>query len=1431
METLLTGTDQDGYFSCRGLAGLYLLGVLPCQPPNIVDHTIIPAPEPIADAGDGAAKEEVNALSHALADAAASAAGLGDQTHAAAHSDDQPSAAPEAGVPSVLPAQGTEGSDSRADALVHAVPSSGSGGGSGAGDGSVVRAPMLRRGGQRMNGVKESSVVGVQVSMLALARSSSWEDEIEKVQSVSAHWQGADAVVSEANEALALVVWRVKYRRALEMLQMQQGMQREKMAATAADAGEKRAQASGEAAAAQRELEEAQASGGGEVDAREVQVAQTQKKLQVAEENLAQALEAADALAQEAAQAQAELDLLRLSTRRDLMPDQVCMSSGRMRTLTTKVMQKLSHSFSQMLPDIAPWGGGEDGGWAELSSAERDASAAYVKAAELEQQSAAEAQEALAAAAAATAATSAAAAELKEAKSMAAGNIAELAQAHASNKGVSDEAAKRAALASEAAESAKVAAKDAALKAAELEAAVEAGERKRTSRWSTRRVLLPPGGRLGLRLLVCPALEPQQSIVALSWNPAYQVLLRMVVLTPWGHRTTYLQPQSISSEPFSTNLLGSPTQPNGKFLVSEQPRALMGFDDATDGGPVLCACWGHASSGNFKIAVTMATKGPTKEEQEAAKACATASRHTFYKAVQFNNAAVERALGGGKGDAKKKQDSGKAPNSVQDPRLQIQLRVFSNSGGVQLFCPERDGFFRSGEWNGCLLSSEMQKALPFLDGNEHMAKIETLLNANDVTGAWKEWKSFKRSGTGLDEDIQKLRTMVFATQTRLIACADESLKEAADLQKQGKIFEARAAWMSSQEHLTNAGVIAEKTVFDNFSNVRGRVLPADDDVQDEQEVLIDRSIALKYADSLAQTHKGVKNSEVVMRVLRRMNMKLLNFCWEHWCEVVAYQQKLRESARRVLKRMTNMKLALAFETWVHEWTVQKKSEELLKRIMGHCLDDHLVEWMHTVQEQLAGRRVERARLDQAYAGAETALLIAAGLRERKMLHDTERKCYGYLLTIKWEADDMVSSVASPAPGRAFVGFDAETAEDVDWDAFTARHAERHKLRPSVFPRLASQMKEEATHFLGKVKPLRDDCSVDVPGVLRWVLKARQLLREAAFSSMPDVAIVSLVASRKGHVEEMAEKCRRLAVSAVEVLRRAQWLGESALIKAEEYMLDLRVPPALMQLVEAEKRLRQASAMSKRPAILSVKVRALGALKLFRAIARRAQAAGARGDDTAWSQLADQRFQGEITFARLLDDMKTQMENLRSEVAALARSALLSAQRYLEGGGAGGEVAEGADAFSGGDYPAARASLVLCREYCEKLEELDLELDARQQMTARIDEAEAALARGDKRLEEGWAAQEEGALIEARDLLRAAGHEFEAAYAVLRRTQQVHAYEEGLQALESTVYERGLEQLREAVIQLKEKGDPAAARECIAAADQVGVGGGVLVCVP
>jgi hypothetical protein len=1183
METLLTGTDQDGYFSCRGLAGLYLLAVLPCKPPHILDHTLLPSPEPLADE-PGCVGAEARALS---ADALA--------------------AEPEVAWCS-------------------------------AGDGEFVRAPLLRENKEKV----------VQVSMLALARSSSWQDEIENVKSVSAHWQGAETVVPGADAELALVVESVRYRKALEMLQVQQGMQQEQIKSRAASAREQLARASDQAAAAQREMEETQAVGAGELDDLVVRVAQTQEQLKSAEAQHAEASEAVAAVDIDAAQTQAQLHHL-MSTPRD---PKVHQSATRMRALIKGAMQQLSHSFSQiLLPGIAPWGGGEDGGWEALSAAERAASAVYVKAAELEKQCAAAAREAMATSSAATTAALAAASELKEARSIAAGNVAQLSQRHVEKKKLSAEAQKQAAATAEAAEAAKVAAKDAALKAAELEAAVEAGERTRTSRWSSRRVLLPPGGRLGMRLLVCPALEQQQSIVALTWNPAYAVILRMVVLTPWGQRITYLQPQSISSDPFSIKLHGSPTPPNGKFLVSEHPRAIMGFDDGTDGGPVLCACWGHASSGNFKITVSMATKGPTKEQQEAAKACATSSRNSFYKAMQFTNESVERALsqGGGRSGTQQELNCGKAPTRVQDPRLQIQLRVFSHNGGMQLFCPGPDGFFRSGEWNGCLVSSALQKALPFLDGNEHREKVQRLINENDVTGAWKQWKTFKRSGTGLDEDVEELRTMVFATKKRLIACAQESLRKIGELQKERKIHEARAAWMAAQEHLTNAGVIADKVQFDNFSNVKGRILPADNDVEDEQEVLIDRSIALEYADSLAQAHKEVKNCEVVLRILRRMSMKLLNFCWEHWCDHVAHQQKLRESARRVLKRIKNMCLALALESWVHQWNVQKGTRELLQRIMGHSLDDHWLMWMHTVQELSAGRRAERKRLDEAYADAENALLIASGLCEHKMLHEKERKCYGFLLSMQWEDDDLVSSVEQRKPGRALIGFDADNVEDVDCEVFTARHAEKHKLHPSVFSRLANDLKQQAQHFLGHVKPLCDENCVDVPAVLSWIYESRQQQRQAAQSSISDAAIVSLIASRRGQLEEMAEKCRRLAVTAVEVWRRARWLGEKALVRAEKYMLAQHVALALLQVAEAERRLGQANALSKRPAMVSVKVRALAALKLFRGIAHRAESAGARGDGATWSQLQDPRFEAEITFTRLLDVMKKQVENMHVEV--------------------------------------------------------------------------------------------------------------------------------------------------------------------------------------
>ena len=194
-----------------------------------------------------------------------------------------------------------------------------------------------------------------------------------------------------------------------------------------------------------------------------------------------------------------------------------------------------------------------------------------------------------------------------------------------------------------------------------------------------------------------------------------------------------------------------------------------------------------------------------------------------------------------------------------------------------------------------------------------------------------------------------------------------------------------------------------------------------------------------------------------------------------------------------------------------------------------------------------------------------------------------------------------------------------------------------------------------------------------------------------------------------------------------------------------------------------------------------------------------------------------------------------METLRVELTALARCSLLHAQQHLEGVSiADAETPDGdtttssssdtttttTTTFSAGDYDAARASLALCQEYCRKLDEAGLYLEQRQQTAARIAEAEAALARGDKRLEEGWVAQEEGALIEARDLLRAARHEFEAAFASRRRTQPLDTYEQGLKALERSVYERGLEQLRAAVTQLKVNGDPAAARESIATANQI-----------
>ena len=46
------------------------------------------------------------------------------------------------------------------------------------------------------------------------------------------------------------------------------------------------------------------------------------------------------------------------------------------------------------------------------------------------------------------------------------------------------------------------------------------------------------------------------------------------------------------------------------------------------------------------------------------------------------------------------EDAPKPPKNILDPRLQVQLHVFSHNGGTQSFCPERDGFVRSAQAPG-----------------------------------------------------------------------------------------------------------------------------------------------------------------------------------------------------------------------------------------------------------------------------------------------------------------------------------------------------------------------------------------------------------------------------------------------------------------------------------------------------------------------------------------------------------------------------------------------------------------------------------------------------------------------------------------------------------------------------------------------------------
>ena len=351
----------------------------------------------------------------------------------------------------------------------------------------------------------------------------------------------------------------------------------------------------------------------------------------------------------------------------------------------------------------------------------------------------------------------------------------------------------------------KSAAAEVALKLQDLQ---EARERRR-HRWMKRQVLLAPGARKSMRLLVCPELERQQMIVALTWNPAYSLVLRMTVQTPWGKRATHLNPSIVLQDSGSINLLGLQTEPEN-LSVLHQPRVVMGFDDTSQGGPVVAACWSHASSGNFKVSVAMSVKGPSKEDRDAAASTSTENRRLFLHTVEQCNKVVEKAL--------ERADTGKPPKDVRDTRLQIQVHVFSHRGGLQTFSAQQHGFFRGAEWNACILDSEHQRAQPFLDGGVHMAKVEEELDKEDVPAAWHAWRSFQKSGIGLEEDIVQLKAQIFKTQSRLILAAEQALKHSKSERQRSHIAAACEAWDQAQGLLVKAGVLGQTEPFDSFTN-------------------------------------------------------------------------------------------------------------------------------------------------------------------------------------------------------------------------------------------------------------------------------------------------------------------------------------------------------------------------------------------------------------------------------------------------------------------------------------------------------------------------------------------------------------------------------------------------------------------------------------
>ena len=224
----------------------------------------------------------------------------------------------------------------------------------------------------------------------------------------------------------------------------------------------------------------------------------------------------------------------------------------------------------------------------------------------------------------------------------------------------------------------------------------------------------------------------------------------------------------------------------------------------------------------------------------------------------------------------------------------------------------------------------------------------------------------------------------------------------------------------------------------------------------------------------------------MLKAIRRMNAKLLTFFWERWLEVLDDIRRLKEAARKVVQRWNNVQYLGAFSTWFHWWDVKKRAQAMLQNVVGTLKQNCFMAWKEMTDETLAERRGERARLEALWQGIHRDLDIAKALHAGQVLHVDEQRCYACLLTMKWDKDDMLLTVADRRAGQVFVGFDADDVDKVDWGALTARAAEKQRLRPQVFAKLADDLRKQAAHFLKNEKAQRDEFYTDVAAVLRHI---------------------------------------------------------------------------------------------------------------------------------------------------------------------------------------------------------------------------------------------------------------------------------------------------------------------------------------------------------